>query len=160
MDQIRELLIGEFVRDTNSRFELMENRLDELQEDNLRNVNSLSKNISSKIEQLQQDNSSRYDYLENLLNAKLKEQNSLNQNEFENLKNNITSQKEFTTKSLTTLKKMFDIKLNNLRDDIDAKNVSKVSLSSMFLEHSLNLKGTDIGNEVQNILNNSDIDTK
>ncbi len=160
MDQIRELLIGEFVRDTKSKFELIDSKLDEIQEDNLRNVNALSKNISAKIEQVHQDNNSKYEYLENLLEAKLKENKSLNRNELDNINSDIASQKELTSKSLKALKKMFDIKLKNLRDDIDAKSVSKVSLSSMFLEHSLKLKGSDIEDEIQDIFNNSKTDLK
>jgi len=139
---------------------LIESRLDELQEDNLRNVNALSKNISSKIEQLRQNSNSNYEYLENLLEAKLKEHKSLNKNEFDSINSDIASQKEFTNKSLTALKKIFDIKLKNLKDDLDAKSVSKVSLSSMFLEHSLKLKGSDIENEIGNIFEHDKIDKK
>ncbi|SFV62798.1 hypothetical protein MNB_SV-6-509 [hydrothermal vent metagenome] len=160
MDQIRELLIGEFVRNTKSKFELIESRLDELQEDNLRNVNALSKNISAKIEQLQQNSKSNYEYLENLLEAKLKESKSLNQNEFNNIKSDIEAQKEFTSKSLATLKKIFDAKLKTMIDEMDAKSVSRASLSSMFLEHSLKLKGSDIEDEMQNMFQNSKTDSK
>ncbi len=160
MDQIRELLIGEFIRDTKRKFELLESRLDELQEENLRNVNALSKNISSKMEQLHQNNSRKYEYLENLLEAKIKEHEGLNRNEFDTIINDMTQQKEFANKSLTAIKKMFDIKLKTLKDDMEAKSVSKISLSSMFLDHSLKLKGSDIEGEIQNIFANDKIDTK
>jgi hypothetical protein len=137
MNQIRELLIGEFVQETRTKLDLINSKLDEIQEEYKRDIDSVSQSLEAKVEQLHQSNSSNYEYLENLLNAKLKEQKGLNESNFQNIKDEAVRQKEFTIKSLNSLKSMIDIKLKILKDDFDANSVSKLSLSSIFMEYSM-----------------------
>jgi hypothetical protein len=156
MNQIRELLIGEFVQETRTKLDLINSKLDEIQEEYKRDIDSVSQSLEAKVEQLHQSNSSNYEYLENLLNAKLKEQKGLNESDFQNIKDEAVRQKEFTIKSLNSLKSMIDIKLKILKDDFDANSVSKLSLSSIFMEYSMKLKGSDIESELESgLLNKS-----
>lgn len=153
MDQIRELLIGEFVQDTNNKFESLQRKVDAIQEEYRENIGMLSNSFDTKLEKLEQSSNDHYQYLQEYIDVKMQEQTKLTTNSMMGLKEELYIQKEHINKSLTMVKKIFDVKLEALREEFSSKSVSKTSLASMFLEYSLKLKDSDIESEIKNEIN-------
>lgn len=149
MDQIRELLIGDFIQDTNKKLEVMQERLDDIQEDYREDIERLSNNFNAKIMQMDKVSSDKYEYLERQIDEKIKGESKRSTTHLEVLKEELNTHKEYSDKSLSMFKKIYDAKLQALRDEHSQKSVSKTSLASMFLEYSLKLKDSNIENEIK-----------
>ena len=150
MEQIRELLIGEFSKEIKDRLDRIEAHIDEIEEDNLQIIKNLSKSLTGKINQVHKMSQNNHQNLEDLLNKKFKEQKELTDDEFNEIKNELDIQKEFTMKSLNMLKRNITSNIKLLKEDMITRSVSKESLSSIFLDYSLRLKESSVADELMN----------
>ncbi len=150
MEQIRELLIGEFSKETRDRLDRLEAHIEDIQDDNLQNIRNLSKSLTGKINQVHKMSQNSHQNLEDLLNKKLREQKELTDDECKEIKNELDIQKDFTMKSLNILKKSITSNIKFLKEDMITRSVSKESLSSIFLDYSLRLKESSIADELIN----------
>jgi len=150
MEQIRELLIGEFTKETNHRLESIERDIKQMQEENLEHLKSLSKSLTNKINQVHKMSQNSYQNLEELVNKRFKEQKDLTDSEFRAVRDDIEIEKEFTLKSISIVKQSTNRNLKELRDEIIERDVSKESLSSIFMDYSLRLKDSSIERELIN----------
>ena len=144
MEQIRELLIGEFVKETQHRLELIERNISQIQEENSQQIKSLSKSLTSKINQAHKMSQNNYQNLEDLMNKKFKEQKEITNSELLTIKNDIEIEKELTKKSFNIVKKGINSSLKLLRDDLIDRHISKESLSTIFFDYSLRLKDSSV----------------
>ncbi|MEA3490476.1 MAG: hypothetical protein U9R27_01100 [Campylobacterota bacterium] len=149
MNQIRELLIGEFSQEVKSQLKLLDKRLTQLHEDNKRDIDTIEKTLESKINKVHKVSNERYESIKLLLEQRINEQNSIMQNEVVAIENILATQHESTKKSLNLLKTRMQSKLNDLEETNSRKNVSKESLASMFLEYSLKLKDTTLADKIK-----------
>ncbi|MEA1953809.1 MAG: hypothetical protein U9O24_05410 [Campylobacterota bacterium] len=149
MNQIRDLLIGEFSKEVKDQLKLLDDRLTQLHEDNKRKIEETAKMLETKINKVHAISQERNKSLKLLLEEKMNEQNSITKNEFTVIENTINAQNESHLKSVNLLKNRLELRLNSLEEDNIRKNVSKDSLASMFLEYSLKLKDTSITNELK-----------
>jgi len=154
MEQIRELLIGEFSKEIKDRLDRLEAHIEDIQDDNLKIIKNLSKSLTGRINQVHKMSQNSHQNLEDLLNKKFKEEKELTNNEFNEIKNELDIQREFTIKSLNMLKKNTNSSIKLLKGDMIARNVSKESLSSIFLDYSLRLKDSNVADELVNEIAN------
>jgi len=152
MNQIRELLIGEFSQEVKNQLKLLNERVDQLQEDNKREIERVAKTLDSKINKVYKISNERYESLKEGIDKKIKEQESLTQDELVALQDSITIHQDATQKSYNILKSRFETKIKDLKDDYIRRNVSKDSLASIFLEYSLKLKDTTVEDELKDKL--------
>lgn len=138
MDQIRELLIGEFEVKTKNEFKSIYRELDELKEQNQQDIDKLNKILQQK-----------YQYLENSITTQLNSQQEINNNKFTSIQKEILIQQEYNNKVFNTLKKQFENRLNILKDDYTQKNISKESMASMFFEYAVKLKNDNIEDKLK-----------
>jgi len=150
MEQIRELLIGEFSKETKDRLDRLEAHIEEMQDENLKNIKNLSKSLTNKLNQVHKMSQNSHQNLEDLINRKIKEQKQLTSEEFEDINNQLDIQKDFTNESLNILKKSIKSNIKTLREDIINRSVSKESLSTIFLDYSLRLKDSNVEDELIN----------
>jgi gas vesicle protein len=152
MNQIRELLIGEFSQEVKNQLKLLNERVDQLQEDNKQEIERVAKSLDSKINKVYKISNERFESLKDTIEKKIKEQETLTQDELSALQEVIALQQETSQKSLHILKSRFESKLKDLKDDYIRRNVSKDSLASIFLEYSLKLKESTIEDELKDKL--------
>jgi len=150
MEQIRELLIGEFSKETKDRLDRLEAHIEEMQDENLKNIKNLSKSLTNKLNQVHKMSQNSHQNLEDLINRKIKEQKQLTSEEFQDINNQLDIQKDFTNESLNILKKSIKSNIKTLREDIINRSVSKESLSTIFLDYSLRLKDSNVEDELIN----------
>ncbi|SFV60248.1 hypothetical protein MNB_SV-9-807 [hydrothermal vent metagenome] len=150
MEQIRELLIGEFSKETKDRLDRLEAHIEEIQDENLKNIKNLSKSLTNKLNQVHKMSQNSHQNLEDLINRKIKEQKQLTSEEFQDINNQLDIQKDFTNESLNILKKSIKSNIKTLREDIINRSVSKESLSTIFLDYSLRLKDSNVEDELIN----------
>ncbi len=148
MDQIRDLLIGEFVGEYRNQMQFLEDKLSEIEERHRKDIDQLSTLLTSRINQLDKTFSERFDYLEESINKKIKENGNLHKIGLDTLRDEVVANKENADKFIDLLKQRIEKSLRNLKDDYTSKNVSKKDLASMFFEYSLKLKGESIEESV------------
>ena len=144
MEQIRELLIGEFIKETKHRLDTIERDMNQIQEENLQHIKSLSKSLTTKINQAHKMSQNNYQNLEDLVNKKFKEQKAITTSELNTIKNDIEIEKDFNKKSLNIVKKSMSSNLKSLREDMVDRHISKESLSTIFFDYSLRLKDSSV----------------
>jgi len=133
MSQIRELLLGEFEKQTKNEFQAIYRTLNEIRESNQQDIEKLNKILQKK-----------YHYLETTINNQLNSQKEFNINKFESIQDEINIQQEYTTKAFKTLNSRFEKKLNLIKEDYTQKNVSKESMATMFFEYAMKLKNESV----------------
>ena len=133
MSQIRELLLGEFEKQTKNEFQAIYRTLNEIRESNQQDIEKLNKILQKK-----------YQYLETTINNQLNSQKEFNINKFESIQDEINIQQEYTTKAFKTLNSRFEKKLNLIKEDYTQKNVSKESMATMFFEYAMKLKNESV----------------
>lgn len=138
MNQIRELLLGEFESKTKNEFKSIYRELSEIKEKNQQDMDKLNKSLQQK-----------YQYLENSINTQLNSQQKINSDKFKSIEKEILIQQEYNNKVFNTLKKQFEKRLNSLKEDYTQKNVSKESMASMFFEYALKLKDESIEDKLK-----------
>jgi len=138
MNQIRELLLGEFESKTKNEFKSIYRELSEIKEKNQQDMDKLNKSLQQK-----------YQYLENSINTQLNSQQKINSDKFKSIEKEILIQQEYNNKVFNTIKKQFEKRLNSLKEDYTQKNVSKESMASMFFEYALKLKDESIEDKLK-----------
>ncbi len=138
MDQIRELLLGEFKEETKNEFKSIYRELDEIKEKNQQDIDNLSKLLQQK-----------YQHLENSINTQIKSQQDINEDKFKSIGQEIFIQQEYNKQVFNTLKKQFEKRLNTLKDDYTQKNVSKESMASMFFDYAVKLKNENLKDKLK-----------
>ncbi len=133
MAQIKELLVGEFERETKNEFQAIYKTINELKEQTQQEIAKLDKILQKK-----------YQYLETNINNQINSQKEFNINKFNSIQEEINIQQEFTTKAFNTLNSRFQKKLNSIKDDYTQKNISKESMATMFFEYALKLQNESI----------------
>jgi hypothetical protein len=144
MEQIRELLIGDFIKETQHRLESIEREISQIQEDNLQQIKNLSKSLTTKINQAHKMSQNNYQNLEDLVNKKFKEQKEITDSQLDSVINEIDTEKNFTRKSLNIVKKSMNNSLKSLREDMNDRHISKETLSTIFFDYSLRLKESSV----------------
>ena len=138
MDQMRELLLGEFEEKIKNEFNSIYRELEEIKEKNQQEIDKFNKLLQQK-----------YQYLENSINTQIKSQQDINGDKFKSIEQEIFIQQEYTTKAFSTLNSRFEKKLNALRDDYTKKNVSKESMATMFFEYAMKLKNENLKDKLK-----------
>jgi len=133
MSQIRELLLGEFEKQTKNEFQAIYRTLNEIRESNQQDIEKLNKILQKK-----------YQYLETTISTQLNSQKEFNINKFKSIQDEINIQQEYTTKAFNTLNSRFEKKLNIIKEDYTQKNVSKESMATMFFEYAMKLKNESV----------------
>jgi len=149
MDQIRDLLIGDFSQEIKNQLKVLDERLTQLHEDNRQAIETLSTTLDAKINKIYKISNEKNESLKLMIEQRLSEQNSITQDEFTSIENRLNTQNISTQKALTLLKSRVDANLTSLQEDNNRKNVSKESLASLFLEYSLKLKDTNLADKIK-----------
>jgi exonuclease VII large subunit len=158
IDQIRDLLLGEFMHEFTQRISRVEERLDELEESNSTKIKQLSTHFHKKLEEINNNHQRQYDYLEESIVRGVKEQKSFTTQQAQSLKSELTKEKESLYDALLSLKSRFDKSIVLLQKDYRSKMVSKQSLAGVLFEQSLRLKGDTIEKNLKNQIKKENTD--
>ncbi len=138
MDQMRELLLGEFEEKIKNEFNSIYRELEEIKEKNQQEIDKFNKLLQQK-----------YQYLENSINTQIKSQQDINGDKFKSIEQEIFIQQEYNKQVFNALRNQFEKRLNALKNDYTQKNVSKESMATMFFEYAMKLKNENLKDKLK-----------
>jgi len=144
IEQIRDLLLGEFIHEFDQRMTQVEEKIDEIEQNNTKSTKQLAQHLHKKLEEFSQNQHRQYEYLEERISKQMKEQKSFSVMQSQSLKGEIAKERDALSENIKLVKSRFERALQVLQKDYRSKMVSKQSLAGVLFEQSLRLKGDSI----------------
>jgi len=149
IDQIRDLLLGEFIHEFDRRMAHVEEQLHDVEQNTTKSITQLRQIFYKKLDEINANHNRQYGFIEDRINQQIKEQKSFTQLQLHSIKHELTKEKESLGEALSMLKTRFEKNMLLLQKDYRSKMVSKQTLAGVLFEQSLRLKGESIEQSLQ-----------